>query len=179
VLPTFIIGLTFLIDDCRLPTAVEKPFVVMMQSPVSTIITSNCRATYALEELTRNHRSSCVEIGDRRKNGESFGSIKKTNSTHSLDDLFHSIILISDHPYHFPAIEWSFEDDDSTDRIAGRGNDVTLDKELFSQFDEQRRALNTERFPQLIRCTAHTNLDEFHLHMKPKSSANAASILSK
>lgn len=133
----------------------------MMQAPV---INNSCRATHALEELSRSRRSSGVEIDDRRDNGERCSSLKNKNSTCTLHDLFHSIVLISDQPYYFPAIEWCFEDgDDDTARAAEKGNGVNLDQALLSQFNEQRRSSNTERLPQLIRCAAHTNLDEILL----------------
>lgn len=108
----------------------------------------------------------------RRDKGE------KEESVYNLDPLFQSTILISDQPYHFPAIEWCFDDDrDGIDLAAKNDVDATDHDRLF-QFDTRTREMgcstvsDKQHFSQMRRCTAHPNLGSlFHCAEQQNSTS--------
>jgi hypothetical protein len=152
----------------------------MMQSPAS--ITNDCSsyATIALEKQSHCRRSSGINKSEQIENGET----KK--SLYNVDKLFHSMILISDQPYHFPAIEWCFDDDINDIPIVPKGYIGTaLDHERPLQFGTHSRDLvsyaesTQQQIPRILRCTARTNLGDFLQCVEPKISVTSLRSIRK
>jgi hypothetical protein len=106
------------------------------------------------------------------------GNEKREKSEYNLDMMFHSIILISDQPYHFPAIEWCFDNDsDGINDMEKSDIGSTLDHArllplgIHSRDVGSRLESSKQNTPQIPRRTAQPNLAEIMQRLDQKKSA--------
>ena len=159
----------------------------MIPLPASTNTTCSAHAGFLFEELTTSRLSSGVIIKGNRDKEDVLNSLNNTNSLCNFDALFTSVILISDQSFHFPAIEWCFDDDDDVDvdLESNIHHGATLDRARQSPRDAISQTLGsslTERdmqhFP-LPRSPARKNLIDFRQYLEQTNSATTISTLSK